>query len=199
MTIIINNMSVINTSYTRCRWAICSSRRDDLVCVHLWAVRVQNEFFYFSARNQSPIINTQTNEQVKKICSAGAALPLSAPQHSPPLPLPVCTIQCHHTRVCLAAKLKSGYSSSPLVCRQHATRFSENKEEKTQKSLKKKKWTTPKPANAFLSSVWQGPGARGSRRALHPQLLCPPGKPSAPAARLYLYSATVLNLTVPFP
>lgn len=197
MTIIINSMSVINTSYTRCRWAICSSRRDDLVCVHLWAVRVQNEFFYFSARNQSPIINTQTNEQAKKICSAGAALPLSAPQHSPPLPLPVCTIQCHHTKVCLAAKLKSGYSSSPLVCRQHAMRLSENKKEKTQKSLKKRsepRQNLQTPSSRPCDRV-PAPGEAAGRST--PTAL-PPWQ-TLRSSRLHLYSGTVLNLTVLFP
>lgn len=188
----------------------------DLVCVHLWTVRVQKGFFYFSAWNQSPIINTQTNEQMNTWSTqrAATAFPLAAPQRSPLLPqghvAPLSLQnshlhQCHHTKICFAGKLRSRYWSSLPLHKQQTFHLSKKK-------TTTKTWKNPQKVNHAESckhlpevlplSVWRDSSAvlgRECRQASHTQLTHLPYKLSATAACRYLCSGTVLNIPVPFP
>lgn len=75
--------------------------------------------------------------------------------------------------------------------------------------LKKNTLKRSEPWQVLQTPSWNPPLAcvtgsqhrawRKGCKAFHTQLLCLPLKLSAPAARLYLCSGTVLNITVPFP
>lgn len=138
ITIIISNMSVINTSYTRC--AFCYTRLFLLSGMNLFVFtsgrsESRSDSFIFLPKPKSRGGSKHLKHPESRRCfsplGCSVLIPAALGTGCPPSLQNSSLHQCHHTKIRFAGKLRSRYSTSVLTHKQQA--FKLKKKKKSQK------------------------------------------------------------------